>query len=240
MIKGVIKIRELSGLPARFVWLGLLLVLPQLVLAQSAESLLKEQCSTCHNLTGPAPDTVAALWLRKGPDLFYAGNKYKQDWMVEWLQSPQRIRPAGMFYVDHIKVSPDGDVVDKGSLKDHVKLDSDQARLVATYLMTLKARSEMITAGDYKPGNISPSMGEMMFDKFRGCMACHEIEPGYGGASGPEVYTVAKRLQEDYMISFLRNPPAWDPQTFMPNKHLKEKDLQKFVHYFKVLSEMKF
>jgi len=229
-----------SDYSARFVLIGLMLCLSQLALAQTPDQLLNEQCSACHNLTGPAPDTVAGLWLRKGPDLFYAGNKYKQAWLAEWLQAPLRIRPAGMLYVNHIKSTPDGDVIDESTLKEHPRLAAEQAESVADYLMTLKARTDLITVGDYKPGKISSSMGEMMFDKFRGCLACHEIEPGYGGASGPEVYSVAKRLQEDYLVSFMRNPPAWDPRTFMPNKHLKEKDLQKFVHYFRGLSEMKF
>jgi mono/diheme cytochrome c family protein len=215
-----------------------MLSLPLLASGQTAAQLVAEQCSSCHDMTGPAPTTLAGLWARKGPDLFYAGNKYKQDWLVKWLQAPQRIRPAGMFYVNHIKVTPDGDVVDKATLTAHPVLSAEQAGVVAGYLMTLTPRSALIVAGDYKPGKISLSMGEMMFDKFRGCLACHEIEPGYGGASGPEVYTVARRLQEDYLISFMRNPQAWDPRIFMPNKKLKEQDLQKLVHYFRGLSEV--
>ncbi len=203
-------------------------------------ALLKSRCSECHNLTGPAPTTLHELWARKGPDLFYAGNKYKHDWLETWLQEPHRIRPAGMYYGDHIKEGEDGDVIDETTLKPHVKLAAGDARAVADALMSLKAKSDLIKKGEYKPGRISLSMGELMFDKFRGCLACHEIEPGYGGLSGPEVYTVGKRLQEDYLISYMRNPQAWDPRIFMPNKHLKERDLQKFVHYFRALSEEDF
>lgn len=233
MMKRITKKRLLAGF---------LMCLPMMAATQASDSgqILNEQCNACHNLTGPSPDTLKALFARKGPDLFYAGNKYKQDWLVEWLQAPKRIRPAGMFYINHIKSTEDGDVIDKASLTQHPALDAEQAKTVAAHLMTLKGKSELITAGDYKPGKISPSMGEMIFDKFRGCLACHEIEPGYGGATGPEVYTAAKRLQNDYMISFMRNPPAWDPKTFMPHKHLKERDLQKFVHYFQGLAKVKF
>ncbi len=203
-------------------------------------AILKGQCSGCHSLTGPAPATLHELWARRGPDLFYAGNKYKQGWLEQWLQAPRRIRPAGMYYGNHIKEGEDGDVIDESTLKPHPKLDAPDAKAVAAALMTLKAKSGLITPGAYKPGRISLSMGELMFDKFRGCLACHEIEPGYGGLSGPEVYTVAKRLQEDYLISYMRDPQAWDPKIFMPNKHLKDRDLQKFVHYFRALSEETF
>ncbi len=200
-------------------------------------ALLQKDCRSCHDLTGPAPTTIAALWQRKGPDLFYAGNKYKRNWLESWLQKPVRIRPAGMYYGDHIKQGADEDVVDKSTLKPHVALDRRQAKTVAAALMTLRAGSDLINEGEYKPGRISISMGELMFDKFRGCLACHEIEEGYGGLSGPEVYTAARRLQEDFMISYMRNPQAWDPRIFMPNKHLKERDLQKFVHFFRALAE---
>ncbi|KAF0191232.1 MAG: cytochrome C class I [Gammaproteobacteria bacterium] len=206
-------------------------------IAADGEQLLTSQCAGCHNLTGPAPATLQALRDRKGPDLFYAGNKYKAAWVEQWLQKPQSIRPAGMFYGAHIKPGPKGDEIDAATLTQHPALKADEAQAVTAALMQRKAGSELIAPGAYTPGTISLSTGEMMFDKFRGCLACHEIEPGYGGRSGPEVYTAGARLQEDYLISYLRSPQAWDPKTFMPNKHLSGADLQKFVHYMRLLSE---
>lgn len=203
----------------------------------NGEDILKSQCGSCHNLTGPAPTTLKDLWARKGPDLFYAGNKYQEAWMKAWLQKPTRIRPAGMFYADHVKPGPKGDEIDTSGLITHPSLSAADAEEVTESLMKRKALSNLIQAGEYHPGTISKSMGEMMFDKFRGCLACHEIEPGYGGLSGPEVYTAGKRLQEDYLISYMRNPQAWDPKIFMPNRHLTDADLQKFVHYFHLLSQ---
>jgi len=55
-------------------------------------------------------------WQRKGSDLFYAGNKYRPAWVEAWLQNPKRIRPAGMFYMDHVKSGPKRDLVDKATL----------------------------------------------------------------------------------------------------------------------------
>lgn len=199
--------------------------------------ILKGTCAACHNLTGPAPQTVRELWSRKGPDLFYAGNKYKSEWLEAWLQKPTRIRLAGMYYGNHIKQGEKGDLVDEATLSQHLALSADEARAVTVALMTLKGNSHLMRAGSYQEGTISLFMGEMIFDKFWGCLACHQIEPGYGGMSGPEVYTAANRLQEDYLISFMQNPQAWDPKTFMPNKHLKEAHLKKLVHYLKTLSE---
>lgn len=208
--------------------------------AVDAERILQQQCVRCHDLTGPGPSTVEELWAQKGPNLSYAGNKYKQAWLEKWLAAPSRIRPAGMYYGNHIKPGPEHDVVDETTLSKHVALGAADARAVAAALMLRKARSQLIQPGAYVPGKISLSMGELMFVKFRGCLSCHRIEPEYGGVSGPEVYTVARRLQEDYIISFLQDPQAWSPLTFMPRYHLKDTDLQKFVHYFRGLAEEDF
>lgn len=201
---------------------------------------LDSQCLSCHAVSGKSPQTLKELWERKGPDLFSAGIKYKPEWLIQWLQNPIRIRPAGLFYGNHIIKGEKSDVIDTASLVKHPQLSADEAKRATEVLMTLKQNQQLVTVGDYKPGTISMTLGEMTFDEFKGCLACHQIEPGYGGLSGPEVYTVASRLQEDYLISYMRNLQAWELKSIMPNKHLKERDLQKIVHYLRALSKEDF
>ena len=112
--------------------------------AADGMAILQKDCATCHNLKGPAPQTLQALWDRKGPDLFYAGNKYRQDWLVEWLQKPQRIRPAGEFYGKHIKPGVKSDEIDAATLENHVALSKDDAVAVAAELMKLKPHDDLI------------------------------------------------------------------------------------------------
>jgi mono/diheme cytochrome c family protein len=196
-----------------------------------------QQCASCHNMTGPAAKTLKEAFAKKGPDLFYAGNKYRQEWLVSWLQKPQRIRPAGMYYGDHIKPGAKSDEIDTTTLKDHVALSSADATAVAAELMKLKPHDDLIAKEKIEPGTITRQVGEMNFDKFWGCMACHQIEPEFGGLSGPEVYTAATRLQPGFIASFIRNPQAWQPKTWMPNKEVSEGSLQKLVKYLQVLSQ---
>jgi cytochrome c551/c552 len=211
--------------------------LPQAASAADGNAILQKQCVSCHDLKGPAPQTLQQLWNRKGPDLFYAGNKYRKEWLVSWLQKPQRIRPAGEFYEDHIKPGPKGDVIDASTLTDHVALSSDDAQAVADELMKLKPHDDLIAREKIDNGTVSRQMGELAFDKFLGCMACHRIEPDYGGLSGPEVYTAGKRLQPEFMASYIRSPQAWDPKIWMPNKHVSDGNIQKLVHYLELLSK---
>ncbi len=199
--------------------------------------LKKYDCASCHALTGPAPATLAALWQRKGPDLFYAGNKYRQAWLETWLQQPKRIRPAGMFYMNHIKPGPKRNMVDTSTLTEHIQLNKKDAKAIAATLASMKTHTALIQAEKHD-ASISPGpLGEMLFDKIYGCMACHQIEPGFGGMSGTEVYTAGKRLTPEFMLSYIRNPQAWDPKIWMPNAHLPDNNKQKLVNYIIKLSK---
>jgi mono/diheme cytochrome c family protein len=202
-----------------------------------AESMLQKDCASCHNITGPVAQTLKEAFAKKGPDLSYAGNKYHQEWIVSWLQKPQRIRPAGMYYGDHIKPGAKGDEIDPATLTDHAFLSKADATAIAAELMKLKPHDDLIAKEKIEPGTIDKMMGEMNFDKFWGCMACHLIEPDFGGLSGPELYTAGKRLQPEFIASFIRNPQAWEPKTWMPNKGVSEGGIQKMVYYFQWLSK---
>jgi len=213
------------------------LTLSSLALANSGSTLLKERCASCHDLTGPVAQTAAEAWQRKAPDLFYAGIKYKREWLTNWLIKPTRIRPAGYLYFNHIKPGPKGDVIDKASLVKHPALTPSEAEKASAALMKLNQSPTELKQGEFNGKSISMSFGEMAFDKFNGCMGCHQIEPGYGGLSGPEVYTVANRLQEDFLVSFIRSPQAWNPNSLMPNRHVKEANIQKLVAYLVALGK---
>ncbi len=200
--------------------------------------ILKQRCASCHNLSGPAPTTLSALRARRGPDLFYAGDKYDPSWVAAWLQHPKRIRPAGMFYLQHIKPGKKHDVVDDSTLEPHVALSKADAEAVSEAMAGLHAHGDLIRSEKLTP---APSpMGEMMFDKIYGCLACHQIEPEYGGMSGSELYTAGKRLRPEFMLSFIKNPQAWDPKTWMPNKHVPEENVQLLVNYLVELSKESF
>ena len=60
-------------------------------------------CASCHALTKPETPTVERLWTRKGPDLWYAGDKFNREWLVSWLQNPAPIRPGGIMWFKHAK-----------------------------------------------------------------------------------------------------------------------------------------
>ncbi|MEK6747594.1 MAG: c-type cytochrome [Pseudomonadota bacterium] len=205
--------------------------------AADGDALLQSECAACHNLTGPAAATVAELRTRKAPDLFYAGNKFRREWLVRWLQQPTRVRPAGFLFLNHIKPGAKSDVVDAASLPTHPALDTARATAAADALMNLRPHDALIAKEKLAAGTLSRAMGEMVFDKFSGCLACHLIEPEYGGVSGPELYSAGTRLQAEYIASIVRTPQAWQPKTWMPDKHISDANIVKIVRYLDTLSK---
>lgn len=208
-------------------------------LATTDEGLLAAGCGACHALKDPHYEQmdVSERVNRKAPPLFYAGNKFRRDWLVSWLQKPERIRPAGYFPPAHVIEGPEGDMVDEASLLDHPKITAPEAIEVADQLMSLTPYSSKLNEVKYEPGSISWKMGSLNFGKFNGCDACHRDAPDFGGLSGPELYSVWQRLQPRFIASFIANPVSWDPHTLMPHKYIHESVIKKLADYLKVNGE---
>ncbi|HUH38681.1 MAG TPA: c-type cytochrome [Spongiibacteraceae bacterium] len=208
-------------------------------LAADGKSLVEAQCASCHALTeiNYGEQAVTERAERKAPPLYYAGNKFRREWLVDWLQNPVRIRPAGYFPPAHVVDGEDGDVVDAATLTVHPKLGEKEAVAAADYLMSLTPYTARLEATGYEPGTISWKMGNMNFGKFNGCDACHRDAPDFGGLSGPELYTAWQRLQPKFIASFIESPVAWDPHTLMPDTDLNAAAIKRLVDYLKVNGE---
>jgi len=197
----------------------------------------KLECATCHNLSGTVGLKTAGLW-RKGPDLYYAGNKYRESWMKDWLQNPKRVRPSGIYYFDHVESGKNRDMVRKTSFDEHVRLSAQDAKNVALALAEMRGKNALVRTEKHDPEvTASAALGELMFDKVNGCMACHRIDADYGGLSGPEMYTAGDRLKPEFMLSYVRDPQAWDHNSMMPTRDVSDEDLQKLVNYIISLSK---
>lgn len=203
----------------------------------AAKDTVTDRCSACHQMTGPALTDIASRQERKAPPLFYAGNKFNEEWLISWLQNPISIRPAGDFPEDHVKEAVDGDMVDVSTLVEHMRMGQEEATKVAEQLMRLTPNSDLITRENYTPKSISKRLGTMDFVKFKGCAACHRDTVKLGGLSGPELYTAWQRLQPEFIVSYIRDPMEWEPRSLMPNKHLQDKSIYKLANYLKTIGD---
>ncbi|MCB1660968.1 MAG: c-type cytochrome [Pseudomonadales bacterium] len=208
------------------------------VQAADGEQLLKESCSNCHQINTPdrASLTLQEKMTRKGPPLYFAGHKYQQPWLENWLQHPTKITPAGGgFWVNAVVVTDEGDEIDETKLTRHVAVSQEQAKAIATFLMTLKPYPELINEGEYTAKKIPRMLAAKDFRKFKGCVACHRDEKDFGGVTGPELYTAMQRLKPEYIASYIRNPTAWEPRSLMPNNHLNDAPIYKLMNYLNII-----
>jgi len=207
---------------------------PAALLAQGASRPpVLNNCAMCHQINeGQAVGKVSA------PPLFFAGNKFRKQWLVDWLQSPYRIRPSGSYYADHVKTDDGVDSVDESSLQDHMAVGADTANEIAEWLMTLTPYTDLASQSeDYEPGSVSPRLGAMDFVKFKGCGGCHRDTPEYGGLSGPELYTAWQRLKPEYIVSYIKSPQSWDSNSAMPNRGLNDDQIYKLANYLRTIGQ---
>ncbi|OGW49556.1 MAG: hypothetical protein A2Z50_00655 [Nitrospirae bacterium RBG_19FT_COMBO_42_15] len=164
-----------------------------------------KNCGGCHLTAGPNTDkTFEDKLKRKGPDLWFAGSKFKLDWLESWLQNPKPIRP--MEY----------NSIEKKNAGNHAKLSATEAHQVAEYLNSLISKdvAEKVIE-DGKP-NIQ---GKIAFEKKQGCYGCHSVTKAgkvVGGLTGPSFVDAGKRLRGDWIYAYLKDPKALIPVKRMP------------------------
>ena len=214
-----------------------LLVIAQTPAAAADSELLKTRCASCHALTQPADNSLDRVRSRPAPDLYYAGAKFNRDWLVQWLQNPTQIRPAGYPYFNDILPGTTHDEIDKSKIKPHLRLPKPDAEAAADALMALKGPDGLVENGLFKNDKTNLRMAELAFVKLRGCSACHEGKDGEGGSSGPELTDAGKRLQPDFIASYIKNPQKIDPNIWMPAPKITDQDVQRLTSYVIQLSE---
>lgn len=167
-----------------------------------------KNCGTCHQMSGPKdPVPVAERSKIKGPPLWFAGNKFKKEWLTAWLAKPTPI----------IRVKY-GTLI-KGT-NEHPSLSAAEAGEVGTYLMSLIDSA-------LKPGTIDSSelnrrvmfKAEQLFAKKQVCFGCHEYSSqrgNIGGFSGPSLVGAGKRLQADWIYALLKDNSRYYPNGRMP------------------------
>lgn len=206
----------------------------------SARVLEDSGCASCHRLEPPEPAevTVEALSQRRGPDLFYAGVKYRPEWLRRWLVEPTQLRPAGMFPAANTKPGGESDdIVDGSKLTPHVPVAAEELEAIVSALGGLRWGTERVAQPPPDLPAVPPVLAKLNFEKFKGCGSCHRVAPDAGGVSGPELYSSFDRLQPAFLWSYLEDPQAWDAVAPMPDYGLQEGEVGKLIAYLATLSE---
>ena len=181
-----------------------------------------KECGACHYTEGPAKEkTIEDQLAKKGPELWYAGDKFQADWLSGWLVDPKPIRPMKF------------NSLTEENAGDHPTLSVDESATVAEYLMSL-------TSGEVKTGTVKVkknSKGRQIFTKKMPCSGCHQYTGRkkiiIGGRSGPSLVDAGVRLNPDWILAYLKNPKVFKPIKMMPVfvGLLSDKDMANVASY---------
>ena len=179
------------------------------------------KCGSCHYTKGPAREkTIADQLGKKGPELWYAGSKFRKKWLAKWLKKPLPIRPLAY------------NSVSEKNPGNHPKLKGKDAAQVTDFLMSLT--SAAVKAGVIKPKR--SAKGRLIFTKKMPCSGCHRFptkKKYKGGTSAPTMVGARKRLNADWIYAYLKTPATFKPIKAMPTFAgiMRDKDMKAVAAY---------
>lgn len=180
--------------------------------SQKGEAIYKQKCLSCHAVTRTKKVSIKDRGAIKGMPLWFAGSKFKKDWLETWLASPQPI--FGVKW----------GTLEKGAY-DHPAVDASEATELTGYLMTLvdsQVKADTTAPLPKSRGKRRSMLGRtrQLFEKHQGCYACHRYlnrrQQELGGFSGPSMVNAAKSLNADWVYAFLNNPRRYYPNGTCP------------------------
>lgn len=199
-------------------------------LTRGRELLSRLNCQACHRLS-----TIDRSAL--GPDLSSVGYKVSRQWIYKWLKEPRTV------------LDKDGNVTVNGyengdeSRMPKFRLKDEEIAALSGYLSAQKAKPveeykinpAVVAAWSKKPDLISQS--ELRFRQMM-CTTCHPLAVTragetklIGGNVGPELTKVGSKVNEQWLVSWLRNPQGYLPHNNMPRYGWTDEDLYKVSQY---------
>lgn len=170
------------------------------------------RCLTCHNFFGEG-GTYA-------PELTFRGSEVKGDWIVDFLQAPDIIRPI-------LQQMP------------KFNLSEEEAKIAADYIK--KNFVSEIQAGLFTETTVNKEKAEAgkAFFYDYGCNACHAVG-AVGGVIGPNLDSAGDRLEPNSMYAHLKDPRHADPgdlDSAEPDYKLTDEEITNLVHFLMTLTK---
>jgi len=181
-------------------------------------------CRECHRLSSKEKQSG------KGPDLFYAGNKFYKNWLNKFLQSPTVIREVNVF-------SESGLLDKKNKVSNlHVALAKEGAERVANFLITLRLPNLEVGKVNEEPlSKGERAQTKILFERSFGCISCHRalnlVGKIRGGVSGPSLVNSGLRLKPDWIFNWLKTPQKFMHEGRMPVFNLDDQTMIRLTKY---------
>jgi mono/diheme cytochrome c family protein len=168
------------------------------------------KCYTCHKFNGYGGDLA--------PELTYEGSRAQRQWLVEFLKSPQTLRPTLVLRMPQFNMS-----------------DKDAATLADYISMVLQNPAVNPATTDAK--QFTPAMaalGKELYEVKYQCQACHTIGAS-GGYVGPNLNNAGSWLTPAWIEAWLKNPQALVPDTIEPHRNFTDQEIKGLTAYLMTL-----
>ncbi len=182
------------------------------ICSDQGKSLFEEKCASCHAMEPGEKLAIKERQQVKGTPLWFAGSKFKEAWLAEWLAKPTPLLQVKW------------NTAEKGAY-EHPAVSPQEAVEVTAYLMTAKDETIICGKAAEFPKKRSQKRGFLtdarnLFEKHQGCYACHRYlnkrNTELGGFSAPTLVTAKDRLQPDWVYTFLIDPKKYYPNSKCP------------------------
>jgi mono/diheme cytochrome c family protein len=193
----------------------------------AGQKLVQEKCGSCHVLAASNRKDALDVAQKEAPSLAFAGSKFRAEWLEKWLVAPAPIRPAGYLSFRFVDGAPTGDRLNEARIPAHPALTQEEAKTAVAYLTSLKQAVSPVELAAVNPN----SRPHILFEKVLACGACHQVEPGKGGLTGPELFTASQRLNREWANAFMTDPLAWGTSAMMPKAEMRAEQLALISNY---------
>jgi len=187
-------------------------------------------CQGCHKLSNVERPEL-------GPDLSRIGYKVTREWIYKWLKEPRTV------------LDKDGNVTVNGYENESeprmpkFRLKEEEIKALSAFLSVQKAKPiekykinpAVVEAWSGKPDLLS--QGEVRFRQMM-CTTCHSLAVTragetkmIGGEIGPELTKVGSKVNEEWLVAWLRNPNSYLEHSNMPRYAWSDEDLYKVSQY---------
>jgi mono/diheme cytochrome c family protein len=176
------------------------------ILSSGRALMAKSGCYACHAARGHED------FRSEASPLDALSMKTGADWLRRWLSDPK--------------------AMDANTSMPNFRLERDEIEALSHYLFSRPVPPELrraIETAAAEPAG-DAVRGKTLFAESR-CISCHTVD-GKGNGSAPELGKVASRATRAWLLAFLRDPHAFNPQTRMPRYNFSDSDLRDLVSYF--------
>jgi len=169
------------------------------------------KCYACHQFNGFG-GTLA-------PDLSYEGSRTTRQWLIQFMENPQTLRPTLVLRMPQFNMS------------------EREAGVIADYLEITMQSPDVDETLD--PKEFTPAMaaaGKELYEKKFQCQSCHTIGSA-GGYVGPSLSDAGNWLTPGWIEAWLRNPQALVPGTIEPKESFSQQEIQNLTAYLLALKQ---